>query len=150
LTRAGGMQAVCDSEHFRECIAARPSNRERLLRTDPAHFIKVMTDWRERFLESASLPVVGASEEDLRSLAIPTCIIAGNDVIHTPATARKIAALIANSELHDDVVAKRSDDDLLQDWDRAEWRNQEKRIAEIFRAFLHRAEKRRTSPSEVA
>ncbi len=34
LARAGGMQAVADSEHFRECIAARPSNRERIMATD--------------------------------------------------------------------------------------------------------------------
>ena len=54
IARAGGMQAVCESEHFSECIKARPSNRDRLLATDPEQFIKVMTFWRERFLESAS------------------------------------------------------------------------------------------------
>jgi pimeloyl-ACP methyl ester carboxylesterase len=34
IARAGGMQAVCESEHFSECIKARPSNRDRLLKTD--------------------------------------------------------------------------------------------------------------------
>jgi pimeloyl-ACP methyl ester carboxylesterase len=141
VARAGGMRAVCDSEHFGACIAARPSNRERLMRVDPAQFIAVMTTWRERFLESATLPIVGATEADLRSITAPACIIAGNDVIHTPATARKAAGLIANSELHDDVVEKRSDDDLLQDWDRLEWRAREGRIAEIFSTFLQRVER---------
>jgi hypothetical protein len=40
------------------------------------------------------------------------------DVIHTPATARKAARLIPNSELHEDVVEKYPDDNLLKDWDR--------------------------------
>src|SRR5450830_1909740 len=140
IARAGGMQAVCASEHFSECIKARPGNRDRLMRTDPELFIKVMTCWRERFLESASLPIVGATEADLRSIRAPACLIAGNDVIHTPATARKAAGLIANSELHDDVVEKRVDDKLLKEWDRKEWRDAEPRIAQIFSAFLKRAE----------
>jgi pimeloyl-ACP methyl ester carboxylesterase len=136
LARAGGMPAVAGSEHFRECINAQPANRERLLKTDVKEFIKVMTIWREHFLRSAALPIVGATEADLRAVEVPACIIAGNDVIHTPATARKAAALIPNSEFHDDVVAKRADDNLLTDWDREEWRNVEPRMAEIFFAFL--------------
>lgn len=143
IARDGGMQAVCETEHFADCIAARPSNRGRLMGTDVDHFIKVMTTWRERFLESAKLPIVGASEADLNGIKAPACLIAGNDVIHTPVTARKAASLIPNSELHDDVVEKRSDDNLLKDWDRAEWRNAESRIAEIFAAFLRRAESAR-------
>jgi len=140
IARAGGMQAVCESEHFSECIKARPTNRDLLLRIDPEQFIKVMTFWRARFLESASLPIVGATEADLRSIKAPACLIAGNDVIHTPATARKAASLIPNSELHDDVVEKRSDANLLKEWDRKEWRGAESRIAQIFAAFLRRAE----------
>jgi pimeloyl-ACP methyl ester carboxylesterase len=140
IARQGGMEAICDSEHFAECIKARPSNRERLLQTNVEDFIVVMTRWRERFLESASLPVVGATEADLRSLSAPACVIAGNDVIHTPETAKKIAGLIAKSELHDDVVSKRPADDLLEDWDRDDWRQQEGRIAEIFTAFIKRNE----------
>jgi pimeloyl-ACP methyl ester carboxylesterase len=140
LARAGGMKAICDSEHFAECIAARPSNRERLMGTDVDEFIKVMTTWREAFLHAATLPMVGATEADLQAIKAPTCLIAGNDVIHTPATARKAAKLIPNNELHEDVVAKRADDNLLKEWDRKEWRDVELRIAEIFAAFLKRAE----------
>ena len=142
IAGAGGMPAVCASEHFSECIKARPSNRERLLATDVGQFIQVMTTWRERFLQSASLPIVGASEADLNAIVAPACLIAGNDVIHTPATARKAASLIPNSELHEDVVEKRSDDNLLKEWDRKEWRDVEPRIAAIFAAFLKRAERK--------
>jgi len=140
LARQGGMQALADSEHFAECIKARPANKARLLATDVEHFINVMTVWREKFLQSATLPIVGASESDLNAIKAPACLIAGNDVIHTPATARKAARLIPNSELHEDVVEKRSDDNLLKEWDRKEWRDAEPRMVAIFAAFLARAE----------
>ena len=141
LAEAGGMEAVANSEHFSECIAGRPSNRERLMQTDVTQFIKVMTTWREAFLKSAKLPIVGATEADLRAIKAPACLIAGNDVIHTPATARKAAGLIPNSELHEDVVEKRSDDTLKKEWDRKEWRDAEPRVAAIFAAFLKQAER---------
>ncbi len=136
LANKGGMAAICASEHFKECIASRPANHERLMANDLGQFIKVMRFWRERFLESARLPIVGASEADLRSIVAPACLIAGNDVIHTPVTARKAAGLIPDCELHDDVVRKRADDQLLEEWDRKEWRDAEPRIAQIFTAFL--------------
>ena len=53
------MKAVCESEHFGECIKARPSNRERLMKTDVEQFIKVMTDWRE-------LPAIGKAADRRR------------------------------------------------------------------------------------
>lgn len=141
IAQTGGMEAICGAEHFSDCIAANPANRERLLRTDPEEFVRVMTHWRERFLASAGTPVVGATEADLQSIAVPVCVISGNDRIHTPATALAAARLIPNAEFHDDVVEKRSDGDLLPAWDQNEWRAQEPRIAEIFAAFLSRVGK---------
>jgi len=143
LARQGGMRAVADSEHFAECIRARPANEDRLLATDVEHFTRVMASWRKKFLESATMPVIGASEADLSTIKAPACLIAGNDVIHTPGTARKAARLIANSELHEGVVEKRPEDDLLKEWDRKEWRDAEPKMATIFAAFLERAESRR-------
>ena len=140
IAKASGMKAVAESEHFTECIAARPENRERILSTNVDDFIKVMETWREAFLTAAKLPMVGATEADLNAIKAPACLVAGNDVIHTPATARKAAKLLRNSELHDDVVSKRADDQLLKDWDRKEWRDAEPKLAEIFSAFLKRAE----------
>ena len=141
-----GMAAVARSDHFSECIRARPANKERLLQTDVRHFIETMTRWRECFLQSANLPIVGATEADLRSITAPACLIAGNDVIHTPQTARKAASLIPNSELHDNVVEWRSDDNLLKEWDRKEWREAEPRMAEIFASFLRTAEIDKSEP----
>jgi pimeloyl-ACP methyl ester carboxylesterase len=132
------MRAICDSEHFAELIATRPSNRERLMATDVDRFIRVMTTWREHFLQSAKLPIVGATEAQLNAINAPACIVAGNDVIHTPATARKAASLIPNSELHEDVVERRTDSNLLAEWDRKEWRDAEPRLAALFADFLRR------------
>ncbi|MGN6570604.1 MAG: alpha/beta fold hydrolase [Pseudolabrys sp.] len=145
LARAGGMQAVADSEHFAECIKARPANRQRLLAENVDAFIDVMATWRAKFLESATLPIVGATEADLNGIKAPACLIAGNDVIHTPATARKAAKLLPNSELHEDVVEKRADDNLLKEWDRKEWRAAETKIAALFTDFLDRAERARAA-----
>ena len=138
LAQKGGMQAVCESEHFRACIAARPGNREKLLRMKPAEFIDVMAMWREKFLEAANLPVIGATEAQLRSIKVPVCLIAGNDRIHPPAIARKVHGLLPNAELHDDVVQMRPDDDLKPEWDPAEWKAKEGEMARIFIDFLKR------------
>ena len=136
LAREGGMAAVCASEHFAACIAARSSNRQRLMAMDPAQFVGIMETWRLNFLAAARLPVVGATEEQLRALAMPACLISGNDRIHTPVTARRMASLLPNATLHEDVVSKRPDDQLLAEWDPAEWRAVEPRIAEVFLDFM--------------
>jgi pimeloyl-ACP methyl ester carboxylesterase len=138
IAKAGGMKAVAESEHFAECIAARPQNRERILSVNVDDFIKIMETWREAFLTAAKLPMVGATEADLNAIHAPACLVAGNDVIHTPATARKAAKLLPNSELHDDVVEKRGEDNLKKDWDRQEWRDAEPKLAQIFSDFLKR------------
>lgn len=148
LARQGGMRAVAGSEHFAECIRARPANKERLLATDVEYFTRVMEIWRKKFLESATMPIIGASEPDLNAIKAPACLIAGNDVIHTPETARKAARLIPNSELHEDVVEKRPDDDLLKEWDRKEWQEAESHMGAIFAAFLERAEHRHHQATE--
>jgi len=140
IARNGGMQAICESEHFAECIKARPANRDRLMATDAGEFIAVMTTWREMFLKSSELPIAGATEQDLKGIRAPVCIIAGNDVIHSPITARKAASLIPGAVLHEGIVEKLPDDRLRQEWDRAEWRNAEPRMVEIYAAFLAQAE----------
>jgi len=136
LAKTSAMAAVCESEHFSECIKMRPSNRNRLMAMKPEEFIAVMSTWRENFLAAAELPVVGATEEQLRGLKIPVCIVCGNDKVHTPSAARKAASLIPGAEFHDDVVERRPDENLLEQWDQRDWKDKEGRLAEIFTAFL--------------
>src|ERR671919_892788 len=78
----GGMAAVCAMEHWKERIEARPENRERLMKMEPERFIAVMSHWREYFLRGADLPVIGATEAELKSIKVPSFIIPGNDNTH--------------------------------------------------------------------
>jgi pimeloyl-ACP methyl ester carboxylesterase len=135
LVRAGGMQAVADSEHFRDRIKANPSNRERLLGLNPAQFVEVMTRWRGYFVASADLPVIGVTEQELNSIKVPTCVIPGNDKTHSHVTGNRAHQMIPNSELHD-LWPGDLDIDLFPVED---WATRENEQAAIFADFLKRA-----------
>ena len=62
----GGMEAVAETEHWRDRIAANPANRARILSMDPKRFIASFARWREPFATGANLPMIGATEQDLR------------------------------------------------------------------------------------
>src|SRR4030095_792853 len=98
LAERGGMAAVCDAEHFRERIAARPENRARLMAMDTRRFIAVMSHWREYFIAGADQPVIGASEAELRSIRVPACVVPGNDRGHAPRAGENVGKLLPGAE----------------------------------------------------
>ena len=100
LAQQGGMQAVADSEHFAERIAANPANREKLLSTDAGGFIADFEQWRTGFLADADLPVIGATEAALRGISVPACIVPGNDLTHPRHVGERAASLIPGAECH--------------------------------------------------
>lgn len=133
--RTGGMKAVCELEHFKERCEAKPANRDYLMSLDPERFIAVMTRWKKSFDESAELPIIGASEADLRSITVPAVVIPGNDRTHGTATGKLAASLIPKAELH--LVWERDEDSDLtpaEDWDP---KNEE--MAGYFVAMMKRA-----------
>ena len=132
----GGMAAVCELDHFKERIEARPSNRQTLMAMDPQAFIKSMERWREQFRRAAELPVIGASEKDLSSIKVPTCIIPGNDKTHGHAIAETAQRMIAGSELHD-LFPGDLDVDLVPPED---WAYKEGEMAAVFADFLRCAQ----------
>ena len=134
--RQGGMAAVCELDHFKERIAARPSNRETLMSMKPEDFIAAMERWEEQFRRGAELPVIGVSEKDLRSIKVPTCIIPGNDRTHNHAIAQAARRMIAGSELHD-LFPGDLDVDLVPQED---WAPKEAEMAAAFVDLLRRAE----------
>lgn len=134
--RQGGMAAVCEMEHFRDRIEARPSNRDRLMAMDPSRFIDVMSHWREYFLQGADLPIIGATQEDLGSIAVPSIIVPGNDKTHGIETGRNAHRLIPNSELYE-LFAEDRDEDLGP---MEEWYEREAEMAAAFIDFLKRAQ----------
>jgi pimeloyl-ACP methyl ester carboxylesterase len=134
--RAGGMAAVCALDHFKERIEARPENRGVLMAMDPDAFIAAMQSWREQFARGAELPIIGASERDLNSIKVPTCIIPGNDKTHNHAIAAAAHRMIAGSELYD-LFPGDLDVDLVPAED---WATKEPEMAKIFVDFLARKE----------
>jgi pimeloyl-ACP methyl ester carboxylesterase len=132
----GGMAAVCELDHFKERIAARPSNRQTLMAMQVQTFIAAMERWREQFRRGAELPVIGASEKDLNSIKVPTCIIPGNDKTHGHAIAEAAHRMIPASELHD-LFPGDLDVDLVPPED---WAHKEAEMAAVFTDFLRRAQ----------
>lgn len=114
----GGMKAVCQLDHFKERCIANPSNLAYLVRLDPKRFISVMSRWKKSFTDSVDLPIIGATEADLKSIKVPTVIIPGNDRTHGTETGRIAAKLVPKSELHI-IWEKDLDVDLgaMEDWE---------------------------------
>ncbi|HTV45958.1 MAG TPA: alpha/beta hydrolase [Stellaceae bacterium] len=138
MARSGGMAAVCASEHFAQVITANPANRERLMGLDVDQFVAVMERWRLAFNEGAEHPVIGLAPEELRSLAMPACIIAGNDPVHLRRAAQTAHRLMPQSEYHELFAEDFPDlDGALLAWERKEGL-----LAATFIDFLRRAHRR--------
>lgn len=133
--RDGGMTAVCELDHFKERIEAKPENRAVLMAMDPQKFIAAMERWRAQFAKGAELPIIGASEKDLNSIKVPTCIIPGNDKTHIHAIAETAQRMIPGSELYD-LFPGDLDVDLVPPED---WAPKEAEMAAVFVDFLKRA-----------
>jgi pimeloyl-ACP methyl ester carboxylesterase len=138
LAKAGGMAAVCDSEHFGALIAANPANRGRLMAMDAADFIAVMERWRRAFNDGADHPVIGLSPDELRSLRMPACIIPGNDRVHPRIPGQAAHRLMPNAEYHEVLTEDRSDLDVALE----DWQEKEGLLAAIFIDFLRRSQHR--------
>jgi pimeloyl-ACP methyl ester carboxylesterase len=133
--RAGGMAAVCDTDHWSERIALRPADRDALLAMPVDRFIEIMESWKQRFVGGVDLPVLGISEQELRSIAVPTVVIPGNDKIHSGPTVVHAASLIPGAILHQLPIAL-SDRELIPF---EEWAPQEDEIATAFARLMHQA-----------
>jgi pimeloyl-ACP methyl ester carboxylesterase len=133
----GAMAAVCEMEHWQERIAARPQNRERLMNMDPSKFIGVMSHWREYFLRGADLPVIGATEPELRSIKAPAFIIPGNDNTHSQKTGENLGRILTDAQVHV-LFPKHYDMDLSP---REEWDDKAREMASLFADFMRRVDK---------
>jgi len=133
--KEGGMAAVCEMEHWKERIAARPENRAALMKIAPERFIAVMSHWRDYFLKGADLPVIGATEEELKSIKVPACIVPGNDNTHGRQTGETLGRLLQQSEVH--VLFPKHYDEALSP--REEWDEKAGEMAALFADFIKRA-----------
>ncbi len=138
----GGMTAVCETEFFKERIERNPANKERLMDMDPTRFQRVMSRWQDFFTEGADLPVIGATEAQLKAIAVPTCIVPGNDDVHPRKVGEGLDQILPHSELHyirSDAevaaLAEREPQDILKET--------RERLGTIFIPFLNRLEGRK-------
>jgi pimeloyl-ACP methyl ester carboxylesterase len=133
--KQGGMAAVCAMEHWQERIAARPENRDVLMKMEPDQFIDVMSRWREYFLQGVDLPVIGATEAELQSIKVPACIVPGNDLTHGRQTGETLGRLLQRGEVH--VLFPKHYDEALSP--REEWDEKAGEMATLFADFMKRA-----------
>lgn len=131
---AGGMAAVCATEHFSEVIRNRPENRARLMAMKPAGFIACMDAWRAPFMAGADLPLIGTTAADLAALHVPVCVIPGNDLTHPRGRGALVAPLIPDCELNHVTGVEHDVDVTPAD----EWGQHYPAMARIFTDFLAR------------
>jgi pimeloyl-ACP methyl ester carboxylesterase len=138
MARTGGMAAVCDSEHFREVVAANPGNRVRLMGFSVDQFIATMERWRRSFNAGADHPVLGLSPAELRSMTMPACIVPGTDRTHPRTVGQAAHRLLPDAEYHEVVTEDHSDQDTAVE----AWEPKEGLLAAIFTDFLRRQQRR--------
>jgi pimeloyl-ACP methyl ester carboxylesterase len=132
--KEGGMPAVCAMEQWKERIEANPANGKYLAQLPAQQFIDVLTRWLEIFVAGVNLPVMGVTEQELRSIKVPTLVIPGNDKVHSSTSGLAAHRLIPGSALHQLPV---SDQDVpLIPF--PEWSQYEPEIARIFAEFMKR------------
>ena len=134
--KAGGMAAVAATDHWRALVAQRPAERDRLLAMAPLEFVGVMSAWRERFVSGVDLPIVGVSEAELASIAVPTLVVPGNDKVHSGTVGRHAQTLIPGARLHV-LSIEDTDRDLIP---YEEWAPVEDELAAKFVDFMRGAE----------
>jgi len=110
MAKQGGMAAVCASDHFAAVIAANPSNRERLMSMPVDDFIAKMEDWQQYFFDGAHMPSIGTTEEQLRKLTMPACILPGHDNTHPEPVAKVVHGLMPNSEMYEVMTEQEIED----------------------------------------
>jgi pimeloyl-ACP methyl ester carboxylesterase len=130
----GGMAAVCKMEHWKERIEAQPENRAALMKLVPERFIAVMSHWRDYFLKGADLPVIGATEKEIKSIRVPACIVPGNDNTHGRQTGETLGRLLQKGEVH--VLFPKHYDEPLSP--REEWDEKAGEMAALFADFIKR------------
>jgi pimeloyl-ACP methyl ester carboxylesterase len=132
--KEGGMAAVCQTEQYRERIAANPANKDKLMAMDPQDYIRVMENWLSIFLKGPRAPVMGLTEQQLGSIRVPTLIVPGNDNTHASGNGLAAHQMIRGSELFQ-LPIQDQDVPLLPFSD---WASHEPVLAQKFVEFMQR------------
>jgi len=101
---------------------------------DPQRYVAVMQHWLDIFLRGPRAPVLGMTEEAMRSIRVPTIVVPGNDNTHSSVNGLAAAGLIPGAELHRLPIEDR-DEPLLPFSD---WAPHEEELATALADFMHR------------
>ena len=137
LAKKGGMQAVCDSEHFAERIRERPVNRDAILNRDVNRFCASFEQWAQGFLDDAGKPLIGATTGQLQSIKVPVIVVPGNDRTHDKGVGERAHAIMKGSELYL-LFPEHRDIDIVPP---QEWEFKDDELAGVFVDFMKRAAK---------
>lgn len=138
-----GMQGVLEVDRFADSIKHNPANRARLLKMDARQFVRQMAYWEAFFNSTADLPITGCrlTAEEWASIKIPAIVTGGVDPVHPTETAKKLHALLSNSQYHDPVTTT---DEWNQRFGVLPYPQvsdfQGERIAPVWRNFIRRLE----------
>jgi pimeloyl-ACP methyl ester carboxylesterase len=97
----GGMDAVCQVDHFAGVAGARPENPALLRALAPERFGEVMTRWRESYHVGDDDEILGLTDGDLASISVPTAVVPYYDRGHPMSTARRAVEGIPGALLLD-------------------------------------------------
>jgi pimeloyl-ACP methyl ester carboxylesterase len=136
--KRAGIEAVCETDDFAALLGANPSNRERLAAMGAEAFAAAMRRWLAGFQHGSGHPIAGLSPGELRRIAVPTVLVAGNDRVHPAEGAQSAHRCMPNSIFREVLTAP-----VDLDVDVAGWKAATPRLAVVFIDFLRGNEARR-------
>ena len=137
----GGMAKVIEMDAWKERFKENPAGRDYLAKLPADKFIAVFTRWKEIFEAGGKHPVMGVTEQELRSIKVPVMIIPGNDQTHSSASAAVAHKLIPGSQVHQ-LPIKDQEVPLIPF---PEWGPYEEEIADTFVKFMQRVVAEKTA-----
>lgn len=127
----GGMEAVMETDYFRQRIKDNARNEKILREMDPENFAAVMRRWWDYFLRpSKATPLADAEIE----VTQPTLIVAGDDEIHLTETALELHRHIRGSKYLPPPIPKSEWMKFKRHEEIAEWRG--RNVPPVYLRFL--------------
>jgi pimeloyl-ACP methyl ester carboxylesterase len=141
VANEGGMAKLIEMDAWKERFKENPAGRDYLAKLPVDKFIAVFTRWKEVFEAGGKHPVMGVTEQELRSIKVPVMIIPGNDQTHSSASAAIAHKYIPGSAVHQLPITDKE----VPLIPFPEWGPYEEEIADTFVKFMQRVVAERTA-----
>ncbi len=136
-----GMAKLIEMDAWKERFKENPAGRDYLAKLPADKFIAVFTRWKEIFEAGGKHPVMGVTEQELRSIKVPVMIIPGNDQTHSSASAAIAHKYIPGSAVHQLPITDKE----VPLIPFPEWGPYEEEIADTFVKFMQRVVAEKTA-----